>query len=82
MSEDMDVWVDYHDTDGAGRVLTLQRFFSSAAKAKVGERLLTGDYEGNRCFGTVAEVGSDGVVAIELDRETLMRHDSRAPAGS
>lgn len=80
MSEDMDVWVDYHDTDDAGRVLTLRRFFSSEDLAEVGARVRTGDYEGNRCLGTVAAVEANGVVAIELDEATLVRSLHHAPA--
>ncbi|HZU74293.1 MAG TPA: hypothetical protein VE990_16135 [Acidimicrobiales bacterium] len=80
MAEDMDVWVDYQDTDDQGRVLTLRRFFISDQKARVGQRLLTGDYEGNRCFGTVVDIGPNEVVAIELEEVTLARSGSPLPA--
>ncbi len=29
MTDDMDVWVDYHDVDDDGHVLTLRKFFTS-----------------------------------------------------
>ena len=80
MAEDMDVWVDYQDTDDQGRVLTLRRFFVSDGKAQVGERLVTGDFEGNRCFGTVVAIGSNDVVTIELDEATLARSGGPLPA--
>lgn len=67
MADDIDVWVDYNDLDEQGRVLTLRRFFMGESKAVVGRRVHTGDYEGNRCDGTVIDIQPSGVVAIELD---------------
>jgi hypothetical protein len=80
MADDMDVWVDYQDTDNDGRVLTLRRFFVSPDLAAAGRRVVTGDYEGNRCEGTVVAVEPSGVVAIELDHATLVRTGQPAPA--
>jgi len=79
MADDMDVWVDYHDTDEEGRVLTLRRFFLSESAAVAGTRVLTGDYEGNRCEGTVIEVQPNDVVVIELDEDTLVHSGRHAP---
>ncbi|HAM00765.1 MAG TPA: hypothetical protein DCQ30_00830 [Acidimicrobiaceae bacterium] len=80
MADDMDVWVDYNDLDEQGHVLTLRRFFMSESTAVVGRRVLTGDYEGNRCEGTVIAIEPSGVVAIELDDATLVRSRRHAPA--
>lgn len=80
MTDDVDVWLDFHDIDDEGRVLTLRRFFISDDLAVVGKRVLTGDYEGNRCDGTVVGVEASGVVAIELDQATLVRTETPAPA--
>lgn len=80
MADDMDVWVDYHDIDDEGRVLTLRRFFASPDVAALGRRVLTGDHEGNRCHGTVVDIDARGVVAIELDDATLVRAERPAPA--
>lgn len=80
MAEDMDVWVDYQDTDDQGRVLTLRRFFVTEGRALVGERLLTGDFEGNRCLGTVVAIGPNDVVTIELDEASLVRSAAPLPA--
>lgn len=73
VSSDSDVWVDYHDLDDEGHVLTLCRFFKSAELVVVGRFVTTGDHEGNRCNGTVVGVEPSGVVAIKLDRTTLRR---------
>lgn len=80
MADDMDVWLDYHDIDDEGRVLTLRKFFVSDDLAVAGQRVLTGDYEGNRCDGTVVGVEASGVVTIELDHGTMMRTQRPAPA--
>jgi len=66
MTDDVDVWLDFHDIDDEGRVLTLRRFFISDDLAVAGQVVLTGDYEGNRCYGTVVGVEPSGVVAVEL----------------
>lgn len=81
MADDMDVWVDYHDIDDEGHVLTLRKFFVSLELAAVGRRVVTGDYEGNRCEGTVVEIDANDIVAIELDEATLVRSRRPTPAG-
>ncbi|HVE45246.1 MAG TPA: hypothetical protein VNA57_00665 [Acidimicrobiales bacterium] len=80
MADDMDVWLDYHDIDDEGRVLTLRKFFVSDDLAVAGQRVLTGDYEGNRYDGTVVGVEASGVVTIELDHGTTMPTQRPAPA--
>lgn len=61
-------------------MLTLRKFFVSEDLVAVGRRVLTGDYEGNRCHGTVVGVEASGIVTIELDHATLMRTKPPAPA--
>ncbi len=78
MTDDMDVWVDYHDVDDEGRVLTLRKFFISQELAVVGQRVVTADYEGNRCDGRVVGIEPNGVVAIDLD--DAVRTSRPAPA--
>ena len=80
MADDMDVWVDYHDVDDEGHVLTLRKFFISEELAVVGQRVVTGDYEGNRCDGRVVGIEPNGVVAIDLDNATIVRTSRPAPA--
>ena len=80
MADDMDVWVDYHDVDDEGHVLTLRKFFISEELAVVGQRVVTGDYEGNRCDGRVVGIEPNGVVAIDLDNATIVRKSRPAPA--
>ena len=81
MPDDMDVWVDYHDTDDLGHVLTLRKFFVVDDLVEIGRRVRTGDYEGNRCVGTVVSIEPSGVVTIELDDATLVRAERPAPTG-
>ena len=77
-----EVWVDYNDVDERENVLTLVKFFAPGIKASVGLRVRTGDFEGNRCEGTIVELQDRGVVAISLDFDTLTRVQHLAPSGS
>jgi hypothetical protein len=74
------VWVDYNDIDEHGRVLTLRKFFGPGARVEVGERLVTGDDEGNTCLGTVVKVRENGLVAIDLDHQTFVASRGQDPA--
>jgi len=76
MGASPEVWVDYNDVDEHENVLTLKKFFSESVPAEIGRRVVTGDFEGNRCVGTVVELLDYGVVAIALDLSS--REQARA----
>lgn len=61
------IWVDFNDIDQEGCALTLLKFAEPGVVPKVGDRLLAGDDEGNRCMGEVVDVTSAGEVALSLD---------------
>lgn len=69
---DYQIWVDYNDRDEIGRVLTLVEYARPDVSVHVGARLLTGDEEGDRCFGVVTGLEENGIVIIELERETFV----------
>jgi hypothetical protein len=79
--DSMDVRVDYNDVDDDGNVLTLRKFFVSPEELAVGQRVVAGDFEGNRCTGTIVGLEQNGVVAIQLDRETFVQAPYPGPAG-
>lgn len=80
MTAPPEVWVDYNDVDEREHVLTLGKFFAPQIRPEVGQHVMTGDFEGNRCAGTVVEIGDRGVVTIALDLTTLVHGKEPASA--
>lgn len=65
-------WVDFNDIDTSGVTMTLATYCS--AVPALGERIVTWDYDNNRCAGVVVGVNGTGAstgVLIELDMTTF-----------
>ncbi len=65
-----DVWVEFNDLREDGTVVVHADDFADVAKEpQVGERLVAGDDEGNRCPATVETVsGARITLQLDLDR--------------
>ena len=76
---DRDVWVDFNDIDDQGAVTTLVKFASRPLE--IGEQVVAGDDEGNRCYAIVVSV--DGpTVTLALDLGSFKPCDGRSFAGA
>lgn len=65
------IWVDFNDIDEDGRARTLLKFAEPGVVPTVGDRLLAGDDEGNRCLAEVVEITSTSEVVLVLDLATF-----------
>lgn len=65
------IWVDFNDIDEDGRARTLLKFAEPGLTPSVGDRLVVGDDEGNRCLGDVIDITSAGEVVLALDLATF-----------
>jgi len=63
-----DVWVDFNDISDDGEVCTLPKF--AERSLEVGEKVLAGDDEGNRCQATVVRVDRK-LIVLSLDMATF-----------
>lgn len=69
------IWVDFNDIDEEGHARTLLKFAEPGVIPSVGQRLVAGDDEGNRCIGEVVDVTPKGEVALALDLATFKASD-------
>lgn len=69
------IWVDFNDIDEEGRARTLVKFAEPGVVPSVGQRLLAGHDEGNRCMGDVVDIAPTGEVALALDLATFEAFD-------
>lgn len=73
----VDLWVDFNESDAQGHAFTLAKF--ARIQLSIGQDVLVGDHEGNRCRGIVLEM-DDGIVALQLDLGTFTAAQQRAAA--
>lgn len=63
-----DVWVDFNDISEDGEVCTLPKF--AERPLEVGEKVVAGDDEGNRCRATVVRADTN-LLVLSLDLATF-----------
>lgn len=73
----VDLWVDFNETDAVGHAFTLEKF--ARVSLSIGQDVLVGDHEGNTCRGTVLQM-EDGIVALQLDLGTFTAAEHQATA--
>ena len=70
-----DIWVDFNDISEDGQVSTLTKF--AARSLEVGEHVVAGDDEGNRCQATVVSADKK-LTVLALDMGTFADcHDKK-----
>lgn len=57
---EIEVWVDFNDTDGSGNLVALLEF--AEVDVRPGQRVVLGDGSGDVCEGIVREVSSDAML--------------------
>ncbi len=65
-----DIWVDFNEVAPDFKVYSRTEYLTEGHYANVGNLVVAGDYEGNRCQARVLSVQGD-VVELQLDRDTF-----------